>query len=82
MNKNNLAAELRKYLKKHWDDPNFWSREDIGKQIKEFCENRGNFKRPRGGNPKKGYQKMLEHFDRINNPDAHIHENKNEEYQE
>jgi len=61
MNKHtqNLINELKIYLDKHRNDPNFWNRDPIGKLIKEFCEHRGNFKAAPRGNPKKGFQNMM-----------------------
>ncbi len=60
MSKQELAAELCKYLKKHLGDKDFWHRDQIGKHIREFCEHRGNFKASPRGNPSKGYNKMVE----------------------
>lgn len=59
MDTNQLANELNKYLNKHTNDPNFWSRDVIGIKIRKFCEGRGNFKKAPRGNPRKGYNTML-----------------------
>ena len=55
----NLAAELKEYLNKHRHDKNFWDSR-IGIIIQNFCKARGNFKSSPRGNPRKGYEKMLE----------------------
>lgn len=61
-NNNKLADDLKKHLKKHFNDKNFWSRDVIGLIIKDFCEGRGNFKNSPRGNPRKGYNKMMENL--------------------
>lgn len=64
-NTKKLADDLNNYLNNKKNDPNFWTRDSIGLIIRKFCEVRGNFKKAPSGNPKKGYKKMIEKSNNI-----------------
>ena len=67
MSKKELSNELNNWFKSaDTSNKNFWNKDPVARIIKENLINWGHFKQICGGNPKKGYRKMQEHFARQN----------------